>query len=496
MPWTKANRYAKAGYRKVNSGDDRRGHAKGKRKGFDADGGVSCKSCFNMKNENAVLKEEIVRLKAALRHAQKTTKKDVDNAHAPSSARRYKSNASEENQRKQGGAVVGHKGHGRSAIEPEGAESIILLDSIRACPGCGSCLESRGKIRRTVVDVENMHARRVLYESEKQRCKKCHRTYTAKPPVLPKSLYGNRLLAHALTLHYVHGVPIGRVLNIFGEELSAGGLIGAFHRVGRVCEVALPELIEEYRSSLVRHADETGWRTDGRSGYAWIFATPSLSLFEFADTRASRIPKKILGDQKLEGVLVVDRYGGYNKMPVHLQYCYAHLMREVQKLVDEFSDSFEVEQFGSALIPQMALAMKLRTQKISDQEFFEQAASVEHAIKSLMKSDYNHLGIKRMQQIFLTQEHRLYHWAKSRDVPADNNRAEREIRPTVISRKVSFGSQSKQGCKTRQAVMSVLYTAKKRLPTDLHPEEWLKDTLDKIAVDPKLNIYDLLPKTQ
>ena len=447
MPWIKANRYSKAGYRKLDSdGESCAGHAKGKRKGFDANGGVSCKGCFEMKNENAILKEEIIRLKTALATAQKTTKKDVDNAHTPSSARRFKKKATEENLSKIGGAMLGHKGHGRSSLSSAEIESdqgrLVKLESYSACPDCGGELEKRGDVNRTIVDIESMKAKRLLYVTDQKSCRACKKSYTRKPPVLPKSLYGNGLLAHALTLHYVHGTPIGKIINILGPEVTLGGLMNAFHRVGRICHQAMPKLILDFRLSPVRHADETGWRTDGESGYAWLFATPVLSIFEFADTRASRIPKRILGDEKLAGVLVVDRYGGYNKMQVALQYCFAHLMREVKKLSDEFStESSEVESFVSELIPEMALAQKLRSQDISDGEFYLRAAQAKEKIRSLMQKEFKHLGIRRIQEIFVAKEHRLYHWATDRAIPADNNRAERELRPTVVSRKVSFGSQ-------------------------------------------------------
>jgi len=51
-------------------------------------------------------------------------------------------------------------------------------------------------------------------------------------------------------------------------------------------------------------------------------------------------------------------------------------------------------------------------------------------------------------------------------VPADNNRAERELRPLVIARKVSFGSQSDAGAQTREILMTVLHTLKKNVGCD------------------------------
>ena len=82
---------------------------------------------------------------------------------------------------------------------------------------------------------------------------------------------------------------------------------------------------------------------------------------------------------------------------------------------------------------------------------------------------------------------------KDRNVPADNNLAERELRSVVIARKVSFGSQSINGAKTRGILMTVLLTAQKRLK-DRPVEEWFKDTLDKIALNPDIKINSLLPK--
>ncbi|HPN31934.1 MAG TPA: transposase [bacterium] len=80
-----------------------------------------------------------------------------------------------------------------------------------------------------------------------------------------------------------------------------------------------------------------------------------------------------------------------------------------------------------------------------------------------MESPSKHLGIKNIQTIFKENEHRLYHRAKDRDVPADNNKSEREIRPSVIARKVNFGSQSAAGAKARSTIMTFLETVNKRL---------------------------------
>jgi hypothetical protein len=290
----------------------------------------------------------------------------------------------------------------------------------------------------------------------------------------------------------VHGVPIGKVLQIFGKNVSLGGIIDCFHRLGKMSSGVKPFLIEEYRSSAVKHADETGWRTDGKSGYAWLFCTSNLSIFEFRDTRSSSVAREIMGTERLSGVLVVDRYGGYNKMPVDLQYCFAHLLREIEKLEKEFADEKEVTNFVSRLAPAIGKAMKLRGLDVTDAKYEELARDQKTEIELILSCSWSHLGIQRIQNIFEDNKDRLYHWVQSREVPAENNRAERELRPTVIARKVSFGSQSDAGAKTRGDIMSLLHTVKKRLKVQ-SIEEWLTTTLNEVVKNPAVNIASLIP---
>ena len=73
--------------------------------------------------------------------------------------------------------------------------------------------------------------------------------------------------------------------------------------------------MHDYRRAPVRHADETGWRTAGRNGYAWLFCTETLSLFRFRGSRSAQVAQQVLGTRRLAGVLVVDRYEGYHRSP-------------------------------------------------------------------------------------------------------------------------------------------------------------------------------------
>jgi DhnA family fructose-bisphosphate aldolase class Ia len=108
---------------------------------------------------------------------------------------------------------------------------------------------------------------------------------------------------------------------------------------------------------------------------------------------------------------------------------------------------------------------------------------------ALMAAPSQHLGIPRIQEIFLAHAERLYHWPADRRVPAENNLAERDLRPTVIARKVSFGSQSDAGAHTRGMLMSVLHTLKKR-PVEVVAH--LQAVLDQLALEIHQDPFPLL----
>jgi len=465
------------------------GSRRGIRDGFDANGNVICKLCFDKKLELDRLREENHALKLELRRVQQ---KEVIplGAHSPSSQKIFKKKSSPEKKALKGGATVGHKGSGRRRVDISSADTIQKVSAPEHCVDCQSELSSHGFRERSVYDVLESDIKKTIYQVERKRCPSCSKVHEAKLPFFPRALYSNALLSKISVMHYLHGVPMGRVCEILGPEIKLSGVLAAMHRLAEKWHPIIDTLIEEFRRSPVKHADETGWRTDGQPGWAWLFCTPTVSIFDCQDSRSSRVPKKIFGDSPLQGVLVVDRFGAYNKLPCQLQYCYAHLLREVKKLDEEFSETKEVTAFCQTLGDLLSSAMTLPAQSLSDEQYYERAIGIASQIKILAAAPSSHLGIQDIQRIFSKREDRLFQWALNRNVPAHNNRAERELRQTVIARKVSFGSQSERGAKTRATLMSILTTARKRLG-EISIEQWFKSALDQLVdnVEPK----NLLP---
>jgi len=449
-----------------------------------------CSECLKKQQKIDALLEENQRLKWKLKYQERKEKEGFFGSSTSSAKLPVKANSAQSEGRRRKGSQQGHKGIGRKRC-PEGkAEQVVTVeDSIGSkCPDCGRWLEEKGTEERLVIESQPLKAQRVIYRLLKKYCPHCQKVFQARAPgVLPKSLYGNQLITTAAVMHYLHGIPMGRVCE--QTQMGPGSLVEIFHRLAGLFEKIPARLIEQYRQTPVKHADETTWRTEGQNGYAWLFATDKLSIFQFRKSRSASVAQAVFGEKHLPGVLLVDRYAGYNKAPCAIQYCYAHLLREVEDLEKEFPDSREVQGFVSTFIPLLTLAIGLRNQRLSSAQFPRKATQVQSQIRAAVESPAQHLGIRRIQDIFRENESRLYHWAKDRNVPAENNLAERDLRPTVIARKVSFGSQSDAGAHTRGVLMTVLCTLKKRgVDVSTH----LKYVLDELAKNIHQDPFPLL----
>ena len=434
------------------------------------------------------LREEIARLKGRLRYQDRTAKEGFFGSSTPSSKIPIKPNTPGEQAPRFGGAQAGHAGHGRHTVGLQDADRVEPVLAPEHCPKCGRRLENKGAKARTVIDVQPLRRQTVCYQLDQKYCPHCRKLVRASAPgVLPRALLGNRLLAHVAVQHYVHGVTLGQLENQL--DVGYGTLMGALHQLARLLEPACERLVQDYRTAPVKHTDETGWRTDGHNGYAWLFCTERISLFRFRQSRSGQIALQVLGTRRLGGVLVVDRYHGYNRAPCVLQYCYAHLLRDVQDLEKEFPEQAEIQTFVSHFAPLLARAMQLRGLKLTAQQFRQHASQTQQEILTLAQAPAQHPGIQKIQSIFRDQTKRLFHWAKSPKIPADNNRAERELRPLVIARKVSFGSQSEAGARTRETLMTVLLTLRKR--SSLNVTAAFDQALNRLA-DGKTDPYKAL----
>ncbi len=274
-----------------------------------------CPGCFEKQSKIDQLLEENQRLRQKLRYEERKAKEGFFGSSTPSSQIPFKGNQTGE--RKPKGAQPGHRGVGRKGFAETEADQVVQVppEGDTACPHCGRPLEDKGVEDRLVIESQPLKAQRVLYRLWKKYCPHCQKVFKARAPeVLPKSLYGNQLITTATVMHYLHGIPMGRVCEQM--EIGPGTLVEIFHRLAGLFEKIPSQLIEQYRQAPVKHADETSWRTEGKNGYVWLFATEKLSIFQFRKSRSASVPRRSLGKTLFQGFWSWIVMQGTTKHPV------------------------------------------------------------------------------------------------------------------------------------------------------------------------------------
>ena len=224
------------------------------------------------------------------------------------------------------------------------------------------------------------------------------------------------------------------------------------------------QLKTEVQTSTVVHGDETSWRENGQNGYAWAFATAgpaAVRYFEYDHSRSHLVAQRILGAD-WRGWLVTDFYAAYNLIPGSHQRCWTHLLRDLHALKEAHAANAEVQSWAQAvrklydeactwLLVHPTPTLAERRTEYAD--LFTRACRLgeQYALT------YTHPCCTLAKRVLRHQDE-LFQFVLVPGLPADNNLAERSIRPLVIMRKISGGSRSEEGTQTRLTLASLLGT--------------------------------------
>jgi hypothetical protein len=247
-------------------------------------------------------------------------------------------------------------------------------------------------------------------------------------------------------------------------QLSVGEIVALAHAVRKQLQGQADQLLAQVRQQPVVHQDETGWRENGHNGYLWATVSEGpepVRYYEYAASRGHQVAQRLLGD-RFRGVLVSDFYAAYNLIPGRHQRCWTHLLRDLHALKEDHAARADVLQWAqavrqlydeaqtwlaghSAATPQERSpkydALYRRACTLGQQYSFER----DHPCWALAKR-------------LLRHQEELFQFILVPGLPADNNLAERSIRPLVIMRKISGGSRSNAGSQTRLTLASLLGT--------------------------------------
>ncbi len=236
-----------------------------------------------------------------------------------------------------------------------------------------------------------------------------------------------------------------------------------WHRLARVLTPWYEQIHRHCLDAGVLHADETGWRVEGQTWRLWCFTRTEATYYLIDDSRGHPALDQFFVEE-FRGVLVTDFWAAYDAIGRAEQKCWPHLLRELKE-VDAGSDAGgDWPAFAKRLRRLYADAVRLelaRGVKPSD-EYDTRLSRLHARVVDLSIGDWSNPHARRLAKRLRKYGEELLTFVEFEGVPSSNNHAEREVRPAVLMRKASYGSQSERGAATRAILMSVCRTLKNR----------------------------------
>jgi transposase len=120
-------------------------------------------------------------------------------------------------------------------------------------------------------------------------------------------------------------------------RISHGQLRKLVAKVSDSLEVPYDELLTLLARQEQLNVDETGHKDNGKRLWTWCFRASLFTVFKISPSRGSQVLVDVLG-REFNGVLGCDYFSAYRKymndFDVTLQFCLAHLIRDIKFLVD------------------------------------------------------------------------------------------------------------------------------------------------------------------
>jgi hypothetical protein len=338
----------------------------------------------------------------------------------------------------------------------------------QCCHCGGQDLEPTGQFEdHLVADIPVPKIEWHRYRRHLYHCRGCQRTCQGRGGLeLPGSHIGPR--ARLLTCYgRAHlGISLGKTKDLlhdfFGLTISRAGLLGHLRWGGQLFAPVVEELLDLLRQSPVVQGDETGWRINGQTAWAWCFRDPRLALFLIDRHRSRDVLTRVLG-ATFAGTLVSDFYAAYNGLDCPKQRCLVHLLRELAKLREELPWQ-SVRAFIQPLIDLFRDAIQLGKDrdKLSRPAFGRAHQRILDRFDDLLLTSHTrHPECLRIWRRLFKHCDELFTFLDDPRVPADNNGSERDIRSLAAARNDGGAHRAEWSAAAFARIKSVIVTGMK-----------------------------------
>jgi transposase len=395
----------------------------------------------------------------------------------------------------------------------------------RVCPECGGEMHEFGHESRDEVVIIPASIKIRRHITCTYGCRNCEKQSDHVPikkskapePVIKGSFASPEAIAHTAVQKFVMGSPLYRQ----EQEWSRKGVLITRQTTSNwlitSSECYFRPIWEEMKADLIAgdvlHADETTiqvLREPGKKpqtkSYMWQYRTGSdadapIVVYDYQRDRRAIRPETFL--RGFSGYLHTDGYAGYHNLPqgITVVGCFGHARRkwdEALKTVPEdkraaspeakgkgyIDDLFRLEREYADMSPEVRKNARMEKSKPLMDEYKEWIKTVPATPASLRGKaiGYSMTQWKYLENVLLDGRLEL-----------SNNRAERSIKPFVISRKNFLFANTPRGAEASAVIFSLIETAKE---TGIDPFEYLTYVLScapRSDMEDKAQVRSLLP---
>lgn len=364
------------------------------------------------------------------------------------------------------GGQPGHPKRSRPELPPD---TVVELRA-EVCDRCVHPLSGSDPepLTHQVIELPPIRPHVTEYRRHRLTCPRCGRVNCPTLPADRQSGYGPRVQALCGLLAGAYRIGkrgVARLMrDLFGVPISPAAVCDLQHKTARVLE-PMAAAAHVHVTGKPANVDETGWREGRTRGWLWVAATAAVTVFLVRLSRG----RKVLADliPGTVGILTTDRYPVYDHLPLdRRQVCWAHLRRDFQAMIDRDNAGSVT---GEDLLAHADILLRhwkrVRDGTLTRVGFRRHYLGwIRSEVRSLLKSGAG-CGCAKTAGVcreLLAIEPALYTFAVVEGVEPTNNAAERSLRHAVCWRKTSYGTDSKEGSRFVERMLTVVASCRQQ----------------------------------
>jgi transposase len=317
-----------------------------------------------------------------------------------------------------------------------------------------------------VVDLPEKAYSATEYQAYSVTCEDCGLVNHGElPKEVSGSCFGPRLAGLAAYLTGANQTSQRQVEEVFedvlGVPVALGTITNLENEVAQALETPYQEVAVAVREAAAKNLDETSWKENNRNVWLWTAATATAAYFAIHSKRGICGLKALLGGV-LRGVFTSDRWNAYGIRKLRFrQLCWAHLIRDFQKLIDRGGEAVGIGQKAKELAGELFMVWRdFKEGRIDRATLQSTLEPVRQQFRALMRRGTSIADDKSgtFCQNLLGLEPALWAFLRYDGVEPTNNHAERVLRKGVLWRKRSFGSRSDNGLRFAERILTAVQT--------------------------------------